>query len=90
MAVPGLKNKTLKWKSKITCFLFLQKRRRKKRVSKIDNYYKKEFNYQAFRRSLVYQTMLMKIKLPPIIKMVFFILIKKKAQQRIAKTIAIK
>jgi hypothetical protein len=28
MAAPGLKNKTSKWKSRITCFLFLQKKRR--------------------------------------------------------------
>jgi HSP20 family protein len=52
MAAPGLKNKTSKWKSRITCFLFLsEKEEQKEESSKVDNYYKKEFNYQAFRRS---------------------------------------
>jgi HSP20 family protein len=32
MAAPGLKNKTSKWKSRITCFLFLRKKSRKKAV----------------------------------------------------------
>jgi hypothetical protein len=58
MAAPGLKNKTSKWKE--NNWISSQKKRREEESSKVDNYYKKEFNYQAFRRSLVYQTMLMK------------------------------
>jgi hypothetical protein len=34
MAAPGLKNKTSKWKSRITCFLFLQKKSRKRKAVK--------------------------------------------------------
>jgi HSP20 family protein len=45
-----LKNKTSKWKSRITCFLFLQKERTERGNSKVDTT-TKEFNYQAFRRS---------------------------------------
>jgi hypothetical protein len=40
MAVPGLKNKTLKWKSKITLSISSEKKKKKEGVSKIDNYYR--------------------------------------------------
>jgi hypothetical protein len=75
MAVPGLKNKTLKWKSKITLSISSEKKKKKEGVSKIDNY--KNLIIKHSEDLLVYQTMLMKIKLPPIIKMVFFMAIDK-------------
>jgi hypothetical protein len=64
MAAPGLKRQS---GSRITCFLFSRRAER----GKADNYYKKRIIKHS-EDLLVYQTMLMKIKLLPIIKMVSF------------------
>jgi HSP20 family protein len=70
-----------------------EKEEEKQEISKVDNYYKKEFNYQSFRRSFSLPDYADENKISADYKDgILHVEIDKKegAKQRVAKTIAIK
>jgi HSP20 family protein len=94
MAVPGLKKQDFKVEVENNLLsISSEKEEEKQEISKVDNYYKKEFNYQSFRRSFSLPDYADENKISADYKDgILHVEIDKKegAKQRVAKTIAIK
>jgi HSP20 family protein len=94
MAVPGLKKQDFKVEVENNLLsISSEKEEEKEETSKVDNYYKKEFNYQSFRRSFSLPDYADENKISANYKDgILHVAIDKKegAQQRVAKTITIK
>jgi HSP20 family protein len=94
MAAPGLKKQDFKVEVENNLLsISSEKQEEREETSKVDNYYKKEFNYQSFRRSFSLPDYADENKISADYKDgILHVEIDKKegAKQRIAKTIAIK